>query len=181
MGSTGAALRRGATAGLVGTAVMTVSQAVEGKITGRPPSTVPGKVGVTLLGGDKDDSTRVRALNPWVHWGHGIAMGALRGVLGQRVAGSAAATGTHFAGLWSGDVLLYQALGVAPPPWEWSPQELTTDIGHKGLYALVTGATYDALDRRAERRSGSAQRAGGGQPDVDAGGVVHERRMPRLR
>lgn len=153
MGSTGTALRRGATAGLVGTAVMTLTQAIEGKLTGRAPSMVPGQVGVQLLGGDKDDAARVRALNPWVHWGHGIAMGTVRGLLGERVDGAGAATATHFAGLWSGDVLLYQALGVAPPPWEWSPQELATDIGHKGLYALVTGATYEALDRRAARRS----------------------------
>lgn len=149
MGTTAAALRRGATAGLVGTAVMTIAQAAEGKLTGRPPSTVPGQVGAQLLGGSKNDAARVRALNPWVHWGHGIAMGAVRGVLGERVDGTAAATATHFAGLWSGDVLLYSALGVAPPPWEWSPQELATDLGHKGVYALVTGATYEALDRRS--------------------------------
>lgn len=135
---------------------MTVSQAVEGKLTGRPPSTVPGQVGVQLLGGDKSDAVKVRRLNPWVHWGHGIAMGAVRGVIGQRVDSPPAATATHFAGLWSGDVLLYQALGVAPPPWEWSPQELATDVGHKGLYALVTGATYEALGRRAARGPVSA-------------------------
>lgn len=150
--TTAAALGRGAFAGLVGTAVMTVSQAVEGKVTGRAASTVPGQVGVQLLGGDKGDAARVRSLNPWVHWGHGIAMGAVRGLIGTSVENPAAATAAHFAGLWSGDVLLYQALGVAPPPWEWSPQELATDLGHKGLYALVTGATYGALERRSARR-----------------------------
>lgn len=161
MASTAAALRRGAAAGLVGTAVMTVAQTVEQKLTRRPASTVPGQVGVTLLGGDRGDTARVRALNPWVHWGHGVAMGAVRGLVGQRVDGQPAATATHAAGLWSGDVLLYQALGVVPPPWEWTPQELATDIGHKGLYALVTGATYDALHRRAERRAATGAVAQG--------------------
>lgn len=150
MASTGA-LRRGAVAGLVGTAVMTLSESVEAKLTGRPPSSVPGQVGTVLLGEDKDDSARVKALNPWVHWGHGIAMGAVRGLIGSRVEGAGAANATHFAALWSGDALLYSALGVAPPPWEWSPQELATDLGHKGVYALVTGLTYEALERRAER------------------------------
>lgn len=151
MAGTGAALRRGAVAGLVGTAVMTLTESVEAKLTGRPPSTVPGQVGTVLLGGDGNDSARVKALNPWVHWGHGIAMGAVRGLLGSRVEGAAAANATHFAGLWSGDAMLYSALGVAPPPWEWSPQELATDLGHKGVYALVTGATYEALASRAAR------------------------------
>lgn len=160
MTTTAAALGRGALAGLVGTAVMTVSETVEGKLTGRPASTVPGKVGVSLLGGDKDDTSRARTLNPWVHWGHGIAMGALRGVIGHRVDNPAAATAVHFASLWVSDASLYSALDIAPPPWEWSPQELATDLGHKGLYAAVTGAAYDALERRGSRRGqGASARA----------------------
>lgn len=158
MTNTAAAMRRGAIAGLVGTAVMTLSETVEAKLTGRPASMVPGQVGAELLGGDKDDTARVRRLNPWVHWGHGIAMGAVRGLIGHRVDGGPAATATHFAGLWAGDVLLYQTLGVAPPPWEWSPQELATDLGHKGIYAAVTGVTYEALDRRANGEVGGRRR-----------------------
>lgn len=147
-----AAAMRGAIAGLVGTAVMTLSETVEAKLTGRPASMVPGQVGAELLGGDKDDTARVRSLNPWVHWGHGMAMGAVRGLIGQRVDNPAAATAIHFAALWVGDGALYSGLGVAPPPWEWSPQELATDLGHKGLYAAVTGATYEALDRPRRAR-----------------------------
>lgn len=158
MTATGAALRRGAIAGLVGTAVMTISETVEAKLTGRPASMVPGQVGAELLGGDKDDTARVRSLNPWVHWGHGIAMGAVRGLIGQRVDNPAAATAAHFAGLWVGDAALYAGLGVAPPPWEWGPQELLTDLGHKGLYAAVTGAAYESLERRSAHRTSKTAR-----------------------
>ncbi len=36
-------------------------------------------------------------------------------------------------------------LGIAEAPWEWSADELATDLLHKGVYAVVTGAVYDAL------------------------------------
>ena len=49
--------------------------------------------------------------------------------------------------MWSSDALLYRALGIAPAPWKWRPAELATDVFHKGVYALVTGAAYDRLDR----------------------------------
>jgi len=40
-------------------------------------------------------------------------------------------------------------LGVADVPWRWSPGGLATDLLDKGVYALATGAAFDALaDRR---------------------------------
>ncbi len=47
--------------------------------------------------------------------------------------------------MWTSDVLLYKALGIAPWPWEWSLTELAPDILHKGLYVAATSAAYDRL------------------------------------
>lgn len=133
---------RGQLAGLMGAAVMTLSQRVEMAVSKRPPSTAPGQVGVRLLGrGDKD----VQRLSPVVHWGHGAAMGAVRGVLGTTGLRGPAASAVFFGMLWSGDAMLYRALGIADWPWRWSRTALITDVGHKAVYAVTTGLVYDAL------------------------------------
>lgn len=144
-------LAKGTLAGLVGAAAMTVAQRLEMSATGRAPSTVPGEVAARLLGHPEPDV--VARLNLPTHWAHGAAMGPLRGALAgiglRGVTGSA----VFFAMMWAGDAMLYRALGIADRPWRWSPAELATDIGHKALYALVTGAAYDILaPRRRARR-----------------------------
>ncbi len=140
-----AALARGVLAGAVGTVAMTVSERLEMSLTGREASTVPGQVGAHLLpGADPAVPADVARLNGPVHWGHGIAMGALRGVLDVAGVHGPAATAAHFALVWGGDATLYRALGVADVPWRWSGGELGADLLHKGVYAAVTGAVYDA-------------------------------------
>lgn len=145
MGGSVGALGRGAIAGLAGTAVMTVSQRLEMSLSGRPPSPVPGQVGVRLLR-RKDEAADT--LSPIVHWAHGTTMGTVRALFGQAGLRGPAATAAFFALLWSGDVLLYKSLGVADWPWRWSMRELAPDVGHKALYAAVTGMVYDALSER---------------------------------
>lgn len=133
---------RGTLAGLVGAAVMTVSQRVDMAMSKRPPSTVPGQVAVRLLGRGDQGAQR---LSPVVHWGHGAAMGAVRGALGAAGLRGPAASAVFFGLLWSGDALLYRALGIADWPWRWTRTELATDLGHKAVYAVTTGVVYDAL------------------------------------
>ena len=136
----------GMVAGAVGTVAMTLSERLEMSLSGRAPSTVPGQVGAHLLpGADPAASKDVARLNGPVHWGHGIAMGALRGVLDAAGLHGPAATAAHFALVWGGDATLYRALGVADVPWRWSGAELGADLLHKGVYAAVTGAVYDAV------------------------------------
>ena len=148
-GSTATGIARaavlGMVAGAVGTVAMTVTQQLEMSLSGRAPSTVPGQVGAHLLpGADPAVPADVARLNGPVHWGHGIAMGALRGVLDVAGVHGPAATAAHFALVWGGDATLYRALGVADVPWRWSGGELGADLLHKGVYAAVTGAVYDA-------------------------------------
>jgi hypothetical protein len=135
---------RGLIAGAIGTAAMTLTQRLEMAISGRAPSTVPGQVGAHLIPG-ANPRTHVARLNGPVHWAHGISMGALRGALDGMGLRGPAASAAHFALLWSGDAALYRALGIADVPWRWGGDELATDVLHKGIYAAVTGAVYDAL------------------------------------
>jgi len=72
-------------------------------------------------------------------------MGALRGVLDVAGLRGVEASAAHFALVWGGDAALYRALGIADVPWRWSADELWSDLLHKGVYAGVTGAVYDAL------------------------------------
>jgi len=140
------ALGRGLVAGAVGTVAMTVSERLEMAVSGREGSQVPGKVGASLLPGkDPESASDVAQLNTAVHWTHGITMGALRGALDVAGLRGPEASLAHFALLWGGDAALYRALGVADVPWHWTPDELATDMLHKGVYAAVTGGVYDAL------------------------------------
>ncbi|RLK09621.1 hypothetical protein DER29_6162 [Micromonospora sp. M71_S20] len=142
------ALGSGLVAGIVGTAAMTVTQRVEMAVSRRAASSVPGQVGAHLIPGRNPAiGSDVQSLNAGMHWSHGIAMGSVRGLL--QVAGltGPAATAAHCALLWMGDVMLYKSLGVADWPWRWTGQELATDLAHKGVYAAVTGLTYDKIAR----------------------------------
>ena len=141
------AMGRGALAGAAGTAAMTVTQTLEMRASRREPSTVPGQVGAKLLRLRPADEEAMDRLSQAVHWGHGILNGALRGLIASAGLSGRVASAAHFGGMWSSDALLYRALGIAPAPWKWRPAELATDVFHKGVYALVTGAAYDRLDR----------------------------------
>ncbi len=135
----------GMAAGAVGTIAMTLSERLEMSLSGRAPSTVPGQVGAHLLpGADPAAPSDVARLNGPVHWSHGIAMGAVRGLLDVAGLHGPSASAAHFALLWGGDVTLYRALGIADVPWRWKADELGSDLFHKGVYAAVTGAVYDA-------------------------------------
>ena len=140
------AMRRGLVAGAVGTVAMTVTQRLEMAITGRQGSRVPGEVGASLLlVKDRNSSRDAVQLNVAVHWAHGIIMGALRAALDGAGFRGAPASLAHFALVWGGDAALYRTLSIADVPWRWAPDELATDVLHKGVYAAVTGVIYDAL------------------------------------
>lgn len=139
-------LSRGMAAGAAGTLAMTVSERLEMALSKREPSTVPGQVGAHLLPRQDPNSTAaVARLNAPVHWAHGISMGALRGALDLAGLRGPAASAAHFALVWGGDAALYRALGIAEVPWRWGADELVPDLVHKGVYAAVTGAVYDAM------------------------------------
>jgi hypothetical protein len=139
---------RGLAAGAVGTVALTLAEKAEMALTGREPSTVPGQVGARLSGHDPHaDAGLVERLNPIVHWGHGTAMGVVRGLLDAAGISRTPATLAFFPIVWAGDAALYFALGIAPPPWQWSRQELMTDLFGKGVFAFSTSGAFIALER----------------------------------
>jgi hypothetical protein len=142
----GQAVLLGLVAGIIGTAIFTVVELIDIKITGRAPSTVPGQVAVRLMGRDIDSNPDlVRKLNPFVHWGHGTMLGALRGLIGATGLAFWPATIVFYLLLEGGDVLLYRALGVEPWPWRWSRAELVRDLALKGVLALAISGVFAAL------------------------------------
>jgi hypothetical protein len=126
---------------------MTISQRLEMQITGREGSDVPGQVAEGLTGVEPGDPRTQAAMSTATHWAHGISGGGVRALIGRAGAHGLPAAALLFGGLWSMDATLYRALGIADSPWRWSGPELVTDLFHKGLYAAVTSAVYEGLDR----------------------------------
>jgi hypothetical protein len=143
--TTTSSLTKGALAGLIGTAAMTAAQTAEMRVTGREPSLVPGRVASKLLRLKPEDDEALSRISIGMHWAHGMTMGAVRGLIGGAGLRGPGAAAAHFAMMWSGDIMLYKALGVAAWPWQWSFEELAPDVLHKGIYAAATSAAYDRL------------------------------------
>jgi len=60
---------------------MTLSQMLEIRLTGREPSTVPGQVGSKLFSLSPKNEHEMASLSNTVHWAHGIALGAVFGLI----------------------------------------------------------------------------------------------------
>ncbi len=136
---------RGLAAGLAGVAAMTAAEKLEQAITGRPNSYVPAHTLERLLGlPRKPDSERLW-LNWAMHWGQGIILGAVRGLMARR--GLRGPVGSFlFMNLrLLNDQTLENATGVGAPPWTWPVDEQVIDLLHKAVYAFVTGTVADRL------------------------------------
>ena len=135
----------GLVAGAVGVAAMTAAEKAEQAITGRPNSFVPAYTLERLLGlAHKPDDERV-GLNWAMHWGQGILLGAVRGLMAER--GLRGPVGSFlFTNLrLLNDQTLENATGVGAPPWTWPVDEQALDLLHKAIYAFAAGAVADRL------------------------------------
>jgi hypothetical protein len=142
---TGNAALRGLAAGLAGVAAMTLAEKLEQALTGRPNSYVPAHVLERLLGRPhKPDEERL-GMNWAMHWGQGILLGAVRGLMAER--GLRGPVGSFlFLNLrLANDQTLENATKVGELPWRWPLDEQVVDLLHKGVYAFVTGAVADRL------------------------------------
>jgi hypothetical protein len=139
------AVVRGLAAGLVGVAAMTAAEKVEQRVTHRPNSYVPAKTLARLVGRDPRRHDHDRTLNWTMHWGQGVLLGAVRGLMAER--GLRGPVGSFlFLNLrLLNDQLLENATGVGAPPWRWPVDEQFIDLLHKGVYAATTGAVADRL------------------------------------
>jgi hypothetical protein len=135
----------GLLAGVAGVAAMTLAEKIEQQFTRRPNSYVPAHTLERLLRlPHKPDQERL-ALNWTMHWGQGILMGAVRGLMAAQ--GFRGPVGSFmFMNLrLLNDQSLENATGVGAPPWTWPKDEQVIDLLHKGIYAFVTGVVADRL------------------------------------
>jgi hypothetical protein len=143
-------LGRGVLAGLAGVSVMTAWQKlVEMPITGREDSYEPANLLMRVLPIAPKRGAAKRRLNYAAHFGVGLAWGAAHAAIARRGAlRGQRAVATVFGVLWPGDVTSTVALGMNPPPWRWSRQDLAIDLADKLVLAQATGAVYDRLRER---------------------------------
>jgi uncharacterized membrane protein YagU involved in acid resistance len=88
------------------------------------------------------------ALNNVMHWLYGTSWGVLFG-LSRACRGSAPlADGARFAGVvWGASLVQLPAMGLAPPVWEYPPQQLASDVGFHLVYGVGVATAYAVLDR----------------------------------
>ena len=143
-------LRRGAISGLAGATVMTLWQKlVEIPITGREESYEPANLMLRVLPIRPKRGAAKRRLNYAAHFGVGLAWGAAHAAIARRTGlRGQRAVAAVFGTLWPGDVTTTVALGLNPPPWRWTRQDLAIDLADKLVLAQATGAVYDRLRTR---------------------------------
>ena len=141
----GDAAMRGLVAGLVGTAAMTAAEKLEQMVTGRPNSYVPAHTLERLLRlPTRPDEERL-GLNWAMHWGQGILLGAVRGLMAERGLRGPVGSFLHMYLRLLNDETFENATGVGAPPWTWPVDEQVIDLLHKAIYAYATGAAADRL------------------------------------
>ena len=136
---------RGLAAGVAGVAAMTAAEKLEQAFTNRPNSFVPAHTLEKLLGLPHRPDNQRLWMNWTMHWGQGILLGAVRGLMAER--GIRGPMGSFlFTNLrLLNDQTLENATGVGALPWTWPVDEQIIDILHKGIYAFITGAVADHL------------------------------------
>ena len=140
-----AAAGRGAAAGLVGVAAMTVGEKVEQALTSRPDSYVPARALLALLGRRPGDEERPFLWNHAMHWGTGAVLGALRGAWAAVGLRGPQAHLAHTVVRLAFDQTLENSTGCGAPPRTWPVREQVWDTVHKAVYSFATGLVTERL------------------------------------
>jgi len=146
LGVLGSAIGKGLLAGIAATAVMTLSQMIEMKITKRQASDAPVKVAEDTAGAKPvtpQDKTR---LSQELHWSYGTVWGVARGLIGVTGLKGLPATLLHFGAVWGTALIMLPKHDAAKPINEQEPKDIAIDVLHHGIYAITAGLVYDALD-----------------------------------
>ncbi|GAA4889725.1 hypothetical protein [Actinomycetospora straminea] len=142
------ALGRGALAGLLGTAAMTVSSTIEMRLQGRGASTTPAQAVAEVTGVRPADDDAQQRLNTVAHWGYGTAWGLARGALDLAGRRGPLASVIHLAAVLGAEQVMMPALGLGSPTPRYGASAAATDALHHVVYAGATGLAYDALAGR---------------------------------
>ena len=152
LGKVAAQAGRGLVAGLIGTAAMTISSTIEGKLRNRPPSTVPSDVAGRVLGVKPRGPEEKERFSNLMHWQNGSSLGMLRATLGSATrdpwAGAA-----FFGTVWAGELIMVPQLSAKTPPvTEWELTDIAIDGWHHLVYAAATSLAFTSLLKAGFRK-----------------------------
>ena len=153
-GALGGAIGKGLLAGIAATAVMTLSQMIEMKITKREASEAPLTLAKDTAGAKPATPQDKKQLSQELHWSYGTAWGVSRGLISLTGLKGWPATAVHFAAVWGTALIMLPKFNAAPPVTEEEPQAIAFDAFHHAVYAVTAGLVFDALDAggRHERK-----------------------------
>lgn len=138
----------GLAAGLAGTIAMTASSTLEARLRGRDDSDVPAQAVGAVLGVEAFEDERAKArTSQLAHWGYGVGLGAVRGLLDLAGLGRNTADVVFHGLVWGAEQTMLSTLGLAPAPTRWGAGELATDLVHHGAYSVATNGVYRWLSR----------------------------------
>ncbi len=141
----------GLAAGAAGTGVMTAAQTAYMKATGGESSSTPAEVGKRIIRGvfqREVDEARTEQLNNAMHWLYGTSWGAVYGIAAGGRHPRALRGGLLFGlGVWGASLVELPAMGLAPPPWEYSPASIAPDLGFHLVYGLGVAAAFKVVER----------------------------------
>ncbi|MER7112517.1 hypothetical protein [Streptomyces sp. NPDC000229] len=169
------ALWQGLLAGAAGAVVMTMSEKVEQRITGRPDSHVPARVLERLAGMAERPGRQPLPVNWTMHFGQAALLGVLRSVMAQAGLRGPVSSAKFAVVRLTNDQILENITGVGAPPSTWPRKELVVDVLHKTVYAFVTGAIADALAARNGPGPGQRHAAMRSGRDPDVGPLPRKR------
>jgi hypothetical protein len=166
---------KGLVAGAVGVAVMTLGEKVEQAFTHRPNSFVPAHTLERLLGLAITPDGQRRGFNLAMHWGQGIALGALRGVMAEGGLRGPWASAMFTVVRLTADQTQENITGVGAPPWTWPRNELLIDLLHKA--SMGSRPVWSLTGWRGRSRCGSKPAATAPTPSTIGEGPLSTRRM----
>jgi hypothetical protein len=146
LGALGSAIGKGLLAGIAATAVMTLSQMIEMKITKRQASDAQVKVAEDTAGAKPATPQDKELLSQELHWSYGTAWGVARGLIGLTGLKGLPATLLHFGAVWGTALIMLPKHNAAKPINEQEPKDIAIDVLHHSVYAITAGLVYDALD-----------------------------------
>jgi len=124
---------------------MTMSEKIEQFFTNRPNSYVPGHTVGNLLGLDRDSHPDF--LNHVHHWGLGIATTTVRAAMSYYGIIGPYSSFMFMALRLLTDEVLENSAGTSSPPWTWPINEQVLDLGHKAVFAFLSGYVCDRFVR----------------------------------
>ncbi|HEX2096800.1 MAG TPA: SRPBCC family protein [Solirubrobacterales bacterium] len=138
---------RGFLAGLGGGVAMSISTFAEMRLTGRGPSKVPAETMKRVFGIRKLGETAERRMTAAAHFAVSGLIGAAWGTIAAAGLPRQLRAPVLYALAAAPDAAAVPAIGLAPPPWRWTPADVARTAGHHAVYTAVTQAIYSRLKR----------------------------------